>query len=129
MGVRLNKDTIEALKEIKEIYDLRSIDSATKLAIRNTPLPVDIVTQPPAFILKLFDMDEESYFEEIVTWDMLKNSKQGDIFDCEEILKEDTSKFETATVLFKDDKGVFIKFELHRINEEPIVDVVFYSFI
>ncbi|MDR1018910.1 MAG: hypothetical protein LBM02_09445 [Lachnospiraceae bacterium] len=129
MSIRLKEDTIEAFREIKEIYELKSLDEAAKLAIHNTPISADIVKQPPAFILRLFEEDDyDSFFQETVTWSMLKKSNQGDVFDFEDILKEDASKFETATVLFKDDKGVFIRFELHEKDEESVVDVAFYSF-
>lgn len=132
MSIRLKDETIEGLKEIKEIYDVSSLDKAAKIAIKNTPTPVDIVEQPPAFLLKATtDTIKSLTHETIVTWNMLRESKQGDIFG----LKKDMPlKFlEYATVLFKDENGVFIKFETKEIykNTEKIelINVAYYSFL
>lgn len=132
MSIRLNDETIEGLKEIKEVYELKSLNEATQVAIKNTPTPVDIVEQPPAFILKLItDTKMPLTHETIVTWNMLRESKQGEVFG----LKKDMPlKFlEYATVLFKDENGVFIKFETKEIKKNietiELINVAYYSFL
>ena len=94
MNIRINDETNEKLKEIKYIYDLKNIDEAINLAIKNTPLIEDYSNEPPAFIL------EDGKI--IVSWNDLKNSEIG--------TKWGSSGNQLATVLFKDDYGILIRF-------------------
>lgn len=134
--IRISDKNNDALKEIKREYDLNSIDESIALTIKNTPLPVGIETEPPAFILEAEDWDiKPNHWENRVSWNDLRNSKTGDIFDCEVKSNIKPSKDMMATILFKDENGVFIRFDwwLYPKNEnelnEAYSDIAYYSFI
>ena len=112
MSIRINNETREKLKEIKRNYDLKSIDEAINLAISNTPLPQRYTNEPPVFILGE---------KKIISWSDLKNSELGD---------EWVSDDEIATVIFKDDYGVLIRFK-NTDNELNLYDthIEYYNFI
>lgn len=61
---------------------------------------------------------------------MLKNSKRGDIFDFD--YKNRVIIFEeSATVLYKDELGVFIRFESFEYTNNqkiPFISVAYYNF-
>nr|WP_302577964.1 hypothetical protein [Methanobrevibacter arboriphilus] len=126
--IRISDDNNEALKEIKREYDLPNIDKVLELTIKNTPLPVNDEKEPPAFVLKLKFFDG-TFEEKRVSWSMLKNSKQGDIFkiDCNSCTAIDYT--EGALILFKDDDGILIKFEKNYFDGNPFNNIWYYSFI
>lgn len=125
--IRISDENNEALKEIKREYDKENIDQVLELAIKNTPLPVGIEKEPPAFILKLKFLNNE-FEEKRISWNMLKNSKQGDIFKFNYNSTTAIDYTEAAKVLFKDDDGVLIKFKKDYFNGSPIINIFYYSF-
>ncbi|MCL2115466.1 MAG: hypothetical protein FWH29_04520 [Methanobrevibacter sp.] len=116
MSIRLKEDTIQGFREIKQLYDLKSLDEAAKLAIKNTPLRHSYETEPPALVLPNKNDPGDDLF---ITWSDLKNSETskewGDLKNNEIV----------ATVLFKDDYGVLIRFR--DSNQEIYID--YYRFI
>jgi len=110
MNIRINNETNEKLKEIKQNYDLKNIDDAINLAIKNTPTPHGYTNEPPAFSLG---------GTKDVSWTDLKNSTLGN---------EWVSDGEVATVIFKDDYGILIRFRNSNPKMFPTY-LEYYNFI
>lgn len=112
MNIRINDETNEKLKEIKNNYDLKNIDEAINLAIKNTPSPQGYTNEPPVFILGE---------KKVISWTDLKNSELGDEWSVDN---------EIATVIFKDDYGVLIRFK-NTDSELDFYDtyIEYYNFI
>ena len=126
--IRIKDSNNEALKELKREYDKDNVDQVLEMAIKNTPLPINNETEPPAFILKL-KFFNGTIEEKRISWSMLKNSKQGNIFKIESNSRTAIEYIEEGLILFKDDSGIFIKFKKDYLDGEPKIKIVYYSFI
>ena len=110
------KTTIQVTVDLKNDLDyLKTKDNPTYETVIRELLPDGVsetdsfTKEEPAFILKSTDNDHHTPDLEVgVSWSELKNSKPGDCWESE--LRNNT---ETATVLYVDDDGCFIRFIEH----------------
>lgn len=89
--VKISEKNYEKLHELKEIHGLKSIDQVINSIMPEGSVSAsDFNSEPPAFIID----------DITVTWDDLKNSEINMAWGSDE----------TATVVFKDQYGVLIRF-------------------
>lgn len=129
--IRLKKDLVDRLADIKETNGLKSYNEVLELVL---PLGIKVdhktYKMPPAFTLKgdIFGKEGENtcgFYK--VSWDELKNSKQGDSFSPGSRYCEVETEYESAKVLYIDDKRVIIEKTTEGLYIEDH-DVVPYEF-
>ena len=95
--IRLEMPLIEKIKEIQGINGYKSINETVKQILpKGTTTPEEFVKEQPAFTL--VSSNDEALN---ISWNELRESDVGTKWDNDE----------KATILFKDDGGVLIRFE------------------
>lgn len=129
--VRLHDDVIEKINGIKEAKKLVSFNDAVKsLLPKGLSIDEEIIEEKPAFTLVGETVNQNLRSNIVpVTWNNLKKASSGDSW----VALKNSSK-ETATVLFKDKDGVFIRFTHENTDynskycEEKEVGVKYFNF-
>ncbi|KZX17487.1 hypothetical protein [Methanobrevibacter filiformis] len=122
MSIRVSEKTRQQLETLKYELNLSNYDEVIKLAIKNIPHIVKTEVKPPVFVLNSITKNKE--FEKRVYWDDLEKAKTGDIFKygSDDVFISE----EFATVLFKDENGVFIRLT-KKDTYDTYEDVIYYS--
>lgn len=96
--IRLEVNLIDKIKEIQGLMGYKSVNETVKhLLPKGTCTPEEYVQEQPAFVVDGIN----------VSWNKLRTSEVNSKWGEEEV----------ATLIFKDDAGVLIRFEDKQYNE------------
>ena len=116
-AIRINTKTYEKLKIIKQIDEYKSISAVIEDLLLRVPQNVDSLHEIPAFEWTVGFKDNHTPDETVkVSWEELKKSEVNNQWK----LEGSWDSYE-ATILFKDEKGVFIRFGQQRYDD-PYMD-------
>jgi len=116
-SIQVNSETYDKLRLIKEIDEYKSLSAVIEELMLRVPQNVDSLQEIPAFEWTVGFADNHTPDETLkVSWEELKKSEVNDQWK----LEGSWDSYE-ATVLFKDEKGVFIRFGQQRYDD-PYMD-------
>ena len=124
--IKVKPDTYDKLHDIKSIDKYKSMDELINDLMDRVPINNLSIKEAPAWEWKVGFSGQHDPDETIkVSWEVLRNSKVGDTWD----LQGSWDLYE-ATILFKDKKGVFVRFGEQRYDDpEMIYYTEYYHFI
>ncbi len=114
-SVKIKEETLEALQNIKMIDDYSSVDEVIQDLLKKVPQKQESIREAPAWKWKVgFDNKHEPNQTLEVSWQELRKSKPEDTWNL-----SGESEFYEATILFKDEKGTFVRFgeQIHDDEE------------
>ena len=92
--IKISEENYNKIMDIKELKGFNSADNViSNLLPKGVVNETDYELEPPAFMVG----------SEAISWSMLKNAEINNSWNSED---------ESATVLFKDDYGVLIRFKI-----------------
>ena len=116
-AIRINSETYDKLKIIKQVDEYSSVSAVIEDLMLRVPQNVDSLQEIPAFEWTVGFSNNHTPDETLkVSWEELKKSKINDQWK----LEGSWDSYE-ATILFKDEKGVFIRFGQQRYDD-PYMD-------
>ena len=124
-NIKINEGTYERLKEIKIVDRYKSISAVIDDLITLVPSVGVSIMEAPAWEWKVGFIDNHTPDETLsVSWEELHKSDVGD----EWVLDGSWDNYR-AKVLFKDEKGVLIRFGIGRYDEDMIYHTEYYHYV
>ena len=124
-STKINTDTYDKLLAIKQVDGYKSISAVIEDLILRVPQEQDSIQELPAWEWKVGFCGNDPDKTLKVSWEKLKQSKIGDSWKL-----EGTWDSYEAKILFKDEKGVLIRFGDQRYDDPVMITFLkYFNFI